>query len=361
VTRTWRARAVTGTAAAILVAGLGVSALPGVAAARPSVVKPAAAAKPSQIEFLPAVQSLRSTSHTTLHARLSAAWEEGVAETSLSVTLTRKGTPEIHSWLFELKNGALAFSPSTGKGSLKAGTQLMPYGKVSLTLTAIGNKHVVTCGTFKTVTQPVRARGVLSFNTHSTGKHRWGTVGGSVRTFGGTNVVSYELGAFQSCSGPFEVPCTSLISWQASTHGAGVNSVSIGGTISTFKGRTRREVFANRTVSLKKPKNASRTDSLEVADQHMAFSESKGKASVRIGASGLLTGSASLISPSTALPPVSFSCGNVAKTQHETSWRVPYKNGKSPLAAHEQIEGSIRLPNISLASQQATVTRETVS
>jgi hypothetical protein len=349
---------VTGTAAAILVAGLGVTALPGVATAGPGVAKPAAAT-PSEIDFVPAVQSLRSTSHATLRTQLSAS-SEGLAR-SVSVTLTRKGTPEVHSWLFSPNSGALTFSPSTGKGSLKVGTQLKPFGKISLALTAIGKKHVVTCGTLKTIAQPVRVRGLFAFNTHSTGKHRWGTVGGSVRTFTGSNIVSYELGTpSTTCGGSFAFPCTALIGWDAASHGSGLNSVSMGGTISMFKGKTRREVFAGRTVSLKMPKGASRTDSMEVSVKHMTFSVSKGKASLRIGAGGVLTGSASLISPSAGVSETS-PCGKPAKTQHDTSWRVPYKNGKSPLTAREQIEGPIRLPNISLASSQASLSRETVS
>jgi hypothetical protein len=358
MTTSWRRRGLAVSAVAALLLGTGVATLPAVA------VTKAPAPQLDGLSFLPAVQSLTSNTHKTLRVSLGAALtiQGGSKFTSMNVMVTRKGVPEMHTWFFDLKNGSLAFNPATGKGSLRAGTQAEPFSKVALSLVATGKKHTVTCGTFKTITQPVKVAGIFTFDTRSTGKGRWGKVGRNVkRTFTGKSDVLYETGLFQTCGGgPPAIPCSATITWSAFHQGAGVNEVSMSGTIRSVHGKSASMLFASRNVAIAKPKNTVRTDTTNLADHRMTFVVSKGKASVHVGASGPFTGSVALISQS-AGSAFSIPCG-VSKTESVMSWTAPYKNGKSPLTVHEQIEGPIRLPNIPLSSTSpASIDRDTIS
>lgn len=358
MTRILRRRAVASGAVVALIVGAGVATLPAAAVARPAAVKL------DGLSFLPAVQSLTSNTHKTLRVQLGSTVtkQSGTTSTSLNVTVTRHGTPEMHAWYFNLKNGSLSYSPARGKGSLHVGSQVEPYSKITLSLTATGKKHVSTCQTYKTITQPVKVRGAFSFDTRSKGKGRWGKVGGSAkRTFAGRSEVVYETGLFHACTGNFVFPCSSEISWSAVHSGTADNEVALSGGITKVHGKNHGRLFATRNVSLSKPKGALRSDSVNITDNRMTFIVSSSKASIRLGASGPVSGSATLISPA-AGQAFSIPCGKAGKMEIDTSWHAPYKNGKSPLAVHEQIEGSIRLPNIPLsASEPATIDRETIS
>jgi hypothetical protein len=357
--RTWR-KMLAGSAVATLIVGVGVVGLPAVVA-----VAAPAPPKLDGISFLPAVQSLESTTHKLLSVGLGASKSTQSDSTfsGANVSVSRKGVPESHNWNFTLTAGSIAYNPATGRGFVHSATQLKPFGKIALTLRAIGKSHTTTCGTYKTITQRVSARGVFIFDTHSTGKGRWGKVGhNAARTFTGRSEVIYETGEFQSCGPPFIYPCSADVGWSAFTSGAGINEVSFDGSISTVGKKTVRMLFVVRTAGLKAPKGASRTDQMDIRDSRMTFAVASKKATIRLGATGPITGSATLISPTAGTKSTPFSCGKTPKrTQNETSWQAPYKNGKSPLTVHEQIEGPFRLPNISLASHESEVTQSTVS
>jgi hypothetical protein len=342
--RTWR-KVLAGGAVATLIVGVGVVGLPGAV----SVAAPAPP-KLDAVSFLPAVQSLESTTHKVLSVGLSAnkSIQTGSSFSSANITVSRKGVPESHSWNFDLTSGAVAFNPATGKGFVHSATELRPFGKIALTLRAIGKGRTVTCGTYKTTTRRVSVRGVFIFDTRSTGKGRWGKVGhNKARTFAGRSEVIYETGGFQSCQGPFIVPC---------------NEVSFDGSISKAGKKTVRMLFVFRNVGIKTPKNASRTDEMDIRDNRMTFVVANKRATVRLGASGPITGSATLISPAAGTKISPSSCGKAPKrTQNEMSWRAPYKNGKAPLTVHEQIEGPYRLPNISLASAHSEINQSVVT
>jgi hypothetical protein len=353
---TKRRRALALGAAATLMVGLGLTTLPAAASAKP------AAASLDGLSFNSAAQSLHSNTHKTLNLFVEAnqSIQEGTTSSSASIQVSRQGVPEMHDWDFgEIKNGTLAFDPGTGKGSLKTGSQLDPYAKLSLTLTATGKPNVTKCQTYKTITQRVNVRGRVSFDTRSTGKNRWGKVSaGAKYSFSGTNEVVYETGVFQSCGGNFTVPCSSGVNWNAFQEGNGIDNVSISGNIR----KHGSSLFALRNASLPKPKNAVREDTVNIAFNKMSFSvSSSNKATVKVGAAGQVSGSATLASPnpgtSSQIP-----CGNAGKHESSMSWRVPYKNGKSPLTVHEQIEGSIKLPNLPLSDTgETSINKSTVS
>jgi hypothetical protein len=226
---------------------------------------------------------------------------------------------------------------------------------VKLTFSPAGKKHVTThCQTFESINQPVKVKGSVAFNTHSKGKHKWGKVAKHGK-IGGKGSVQYETGQFASCGGGGATRCFGGTSWSASHQGnSGVNEVSIAGTLGKPS-----HLFATRNISLNRPKNAVRSDTVNVVDKHMTFSVKGGKATVKVGAQGKVSGSATLAASSagTKFP---VPCGK-GKTENTTDWDAPYKNGKSPLTAHEQIEGGISLPNLAESSHQASIDKTTVS
>jgi hypothetical protein len=261
-----------------------------------------------------------------------------------------------------VKQGSVTYSPAKGKGSITTAAQLAPFAKVDLVLKATEKKKTTTCGTYTTVTQPVTVKGVVSFDTRSTGKHRWGKVGSKKkRTFSGKSAVTYETGTFDSCGGSgYVTPCQASVEWSAYRQGSGINETGVSGTFSG-NGKSNPVLFAFRNVSLKKPKGATREDTLTARDKKMTFSMSGGKATVKVGAAGPISGSATLSSPKVGQ---SFGnpCGSAGKTETTTSWVVPFTNGKSPLTVHEQIEGSYRLKNIPYSDTGTTsIDRQTVT
>jgi hypothetical protein len=337
-------------ALASLLIGLSVVGLPGAAAAKPAPV-------PDGISFGASIQAMTSTTHKHLRISLSASESssDGTHFESADVDVMRAGASENHGWEFKLKEGSLRFSPGTGKGSLTTGSQLNPFATISLKLIATGKKHTVVCHTSRTVNQPVKVTGVFSFDTRSTGKSRWGKVGGSHRrTFKGKSVVTEQFGPLQFCGGATtNPPCISDASWSVLKEGSGIDEVDLSGTIAKVGGKTRKTVTAFRNVSLAKPKGATRFDSISTIDKHMTFSVSgAGLAAFHIGAGGAVTGSAGLVS-TVAGSSFPLGCGKKA-TQTTTQWDAPYKNGKPSLVLHEQIEGNYRMANQSGIIDQDT-------
>jgi hypothetical protein len=327
-------------AVASLVVGFGVASFPPTAVAKP-------ARTVESITLNAAAQTLLSTTHKKLQVAVfvNRINEGGSPFASADITVTRHGLPENHTWTFDVTNGSLTYSPSTGKGSLKTGSQLEPFGQLTLRLTAVGKKSTASCKGSATVSQRVKVRGVLSFDTRSTGKGRWGTVGGSTKvTFSGSSYVGYQLGPFQDCNHAAPA-CVSDVSWTATKEGSSGNELSLSGSFTKVGGKTVKTIEAVRDTRLATPKHAIRVDSVQLSGAKMTFAKKKGIASVHIGASGGVTGSASLVSP-TAGSSYSEQCGH-HHTQKVTSWVAPYRNGKTPLTVVEQVEGDFRVPNLS--------------
>jgi hypothetical protein len=71
-----------------------------------------------------------------------------------------------------------------------------------------------------------------------------------------------------------------------------------------------------------------------------------------------VSGSATLKGPqgSTGTPQA---CGK-GHTQTSTSWQSTFKNGSKPLTVKEQIEGPLKLPNIAVTDNQASISKTKV-
>jgi hypothetical protein len=343
-------RIVVAAAAVGIAVGSGIAALPSVAGARP------AAAQLDGFSFGTGVLHLKSSSHKTLNVSVfvDQSVQSGHTFSNANVTVSTKGSPESHEWTFSLTNKSLTFNPATGKGTVKTGKQLKPYGSLKLKFRTTGKAQVSKCHTFKTINQRAKGNGAFAFNTRSSGKHKWGKVArhGAV----GKGFLTYETGPFASCGNTFTPPCESGISWNASkSSSSGINETSFNGSISK-----RSTLFVSRNTSLKKPKNADRFDTISLVDKHMSFKVKAGKATVKVGGSGHVTGGATLTSPNpgSAFP---LPCGKHGKTENTTSWQASYKNAKSPLSVHEQIEGPLKLPNLGVSTGRVNIDKTTVS
>ena len=331
----------------------------GLAASSPSAVAKPTAKTFNSLTFQTSQQLLNSSTHKKLFVAIYANEQTSSAQTSsfANVSVSRKGFAENHGWSFSpFKVGSLKYNPSTGKGSLNSGKQLGPFGKLALRMKASGKAHVQHCGTMNITTQPVNVQGAWTFNTRTKGKSGWGKVKvGRSHHFHGANSIVYNTGTPDQCGNNFVLPCFKGVTWSAFKQAAGTNNTSLGGNISKHS-----TLFASRNVALKKPSIAHRSDSVNVPGK-MSFKQAKGKATVSVGAKGPVSGSARLLGPKSS-PPSGFPCGrNPQRTQTSTSWSASYKNGKSPLTVHEQIEGNIKLPNLHVSSSgETSINKSTV-
>lgn len=336
-----------GSALALLVA-FGVSALP----STPVAAKPAAA-QPTSFSITVNPQKVTSSSHTKLTVQINASkFSQGGSGTSSSASfsLSAKGAPDSHNWGFPLSGHSVSYNTGTGKGTIKTGRQAKPYGLIKTTVKKHGKPNVTKCHTYKSVSQPVVLHGKWGFNTHSKGKHKWGK---AVRSGKFKGTVYYSIGQFQQCGPAFRIPCFKGVSWSAfHPFGSSFNQVSLSGNVGF-------SIFASRSVSLAKPRNASRNDYVMLTNKHQKFSVRHGKATVKVGSGPGASGSATLKSPQAGNQGTPQACGR-GHTETNTSWQASYKNGSKPLTVKEQIEGPLKLPNIAATSSEASINKSKV-
>jgi hypothetical protein len=352
-------------AAAVVIAGLGA---PAVASGATPTTPMAAAASPAlpvlgAFSFTGAVQSLTSSTHKGLQVEVAATNAPDPATelnpSSLTLTVSRKHAPERHNWVFELPRDAdLSYDNATGLGVLKTGSAIKPYGALDLALTAVGRETVTGCGRTRADVQPVRVTGTMSFDTRSKGPNRWGSVGGTARrTFTGHSVITIFAGVDKLC-GSFLPPCVTTMSWLAhkTTPGntIGNDEVILQEFASTVGSRTTYTVSGERIRHLATPDKAVRTDTTTLSVPHSTFAFPASSAHVTVTPQApSLTGSTGLAS-TTQTESVGLACGHFPQLQTTTMWDATYRNAATPLALHEQIEGSYKLPN---AVTSAEITR----
>jgi hypothetical protein len=348
-------RALSVLTATTVVLGLGVTGAaaagtPGTAAA---TERPALAVL-GPFTFTGATQAMRSTTHKALRVSLFAtdrptAGTE-VAPDAMTVTVSRRHSPERHSWAFELPTASdFSYDEDARSGALTTGSAIEPFGALSLTLTAVGRGQSVGCGRTRADNQQVRVTGTMRFDTRSTGSSRWGVVGGSHRiTFTGRSIVSILHPADKLC-GSVLPPCVAASSWLAhkTTPGTSIanDEVILQELASTVGGSTRYAVSGERITQLARPVKAVRTDTTTLTVAHTTFGFPAQSARVTVPSSApSLTGSARLSSTSET-ESVGLACGTFPQTSTTTMWTAAYRNAAQPLALHEQIEGTYRLPN----------------
>lgn len=340
---------------------LGLMGASGVLAATGFGLVPAALAAPHDV---PAVQSvaLQSsqtavTSSTSHHLRVQVTANQTQASSSrvpssgqVTVTLGT-GTSdksEFHQWQFQDADGALTVD-STGNGNLTmSNAQLSPFGKINLTIAPIGDPVVHSCeGTPQSQTQDVSLEGTFFFDSRSTGKNAWGSVGKKSNsfTFAATNTLTTTYvdtnptGCLPNLG--FQ-PCAASLFWQSGTEAV---------TLSGVKTGRHGSIFASRTTDLTAPADATRIDEAFGTSRKLVLKTSGTAASLSVTGDHNSTGSAALSAKKHAKP-YSAQCrkGGKSKVETSTTWSdAKYKNGSRPLAVKAEIFGAIKVADSSTA------------
>jgi hypothetical protein len=269
---------------------------------------------------------------------------KGGGTRDVSVTLSRTGGGfESHEWSFPIKSASFGYNTSTKKGSLKVTKAMGKYGEVKLALAKDGKTRNASCSSGKETVTPVSLKGIVYFDTRSSGSHRWGHVGS--KTIKMTVLKHNLLTLDYNCS--LKTPanaCYSGTSWFTGSGGshADLSGGSLGsaGTIS-----------ADRSVSLKKPKGATRFDFVTVSAPKPVLKRASTPGgtttySVKTKKHTRATGSAQL-SSTEAGTPLPGTCRSKGKT-HETTttfYDGSYTNGKPALVVHADIFGNFHVGN----------------
>jgi hypothetical protein len=262
----------------------------------------------------------------------------------MTVTLTTGGrVGEEHSWYFPVSKNKLTYS-SSGHGKLAA-TSFGAYGRVKLALTASGKTKTKTCSVDDfIVTRYVVVRGTLLLNTHSKGKHRWGSVGGT--HFRSTHRWELDEVYGNGCYDFPPTPCFDGVNW--STQDMTTAAVRFFGDTTTIRGKHVGLVEGSRAVSLRSPKGAVRYDSVEAESPAPSYTEgSDGSQTVSVTTRGhLVTGSATLSNGAPSDPVTEESPCKTAKGESGVESFVgrdaAFVVGSKGLTAHEQVFGSLR-------------------
>jgi hypothetical protein len=290
-----------------------------------------------------------SSTHHKLRVQVSATKDlESTGNDAVTVTLSTPHNSESHAWAFPFSAARMKVGVK-GNGSISLPTSAMsPYGRLSLSFKATGAARTAKChGVPALKTRHVVISGRLLFETHSTGKYRWGQVGSSHRAihFGTTSTVVWTYDTSGTGCGGQQFPpdpCVYGLVWLV-LHG------SVEFSEISRKSAAAGEVGAERTVDLKRPKGAQRTDNtfgrtrpllLTVADT--------GLTTLAVHADGgNATGSATLTSPEPAQVMTS-GCG-ADSVQTRTTWPADYDHGSPRLRLSEQVFGALTMPDTSHA------------
>jgi hypothetical protein len=279
----------------------------------------------------------------------------GLVTVTLSTGTSDKS--EFHEWSFPGADGALSVD-STGAGKLTmTNPQIAPFGKMNLTITPVGDPTTQSCdGTPRSQTQKVSLDGTFFFDSMSSGKNAWGTVGQKSKsfTFAATNTVTttYVNTNPTACLPDFgNLPCASSLFWQSTPNeGLSLSGVKVG---------THGSIFASRTTDLSAPAGAKRIDEAFATSKKLVLTTSGTAASLPVKSDTNSAGSAKLSAKKHGKP-FSTNCKKAGKSRVETSttWNnAKYKNGSKPLAVHEQIYGAIKIAN----NRAAQITRTRIT
>jgi hypothetical protein len=348
--------------AGVMIAPMAISVV--AAGAAPAHRSVAATRKPAKnFSLLSAPQSFTSSTHKHLRITVNAVGgptELGpgtvVYQIPVSLTVSRKGALETHNWEF-IATGKKVFTYNsiTGKGVLRTGSAMKPFGSMTLRITATGRTRFTGCGGSRQAVRAAKLKGTFSFDTRSTGASKWGKVGSShPRTFTGHSTMSYLASTDKQC--PMPLPCNPGMSWQAQNITSAGDAVTLVGSAIKVGAKTRYTLSGDRQLPLAKPSGAFRTDDITISLKRMPFTFKGTSAKVGVPSSGAaLTGAATLTS--TSENPVStLFCGpKLATMQTDTHWPAAFKNAKKALSLNEQIEGAFKVPNLTGSIDRITV------
>jgi hypothetical protein len=242
------------------------------------------------------------------------------------------GAHEQHTWGLPAKHAAIKVAADRD-GKIVTGN-VAPFGKLSLRVTAAGRGTSAQCANTPamTVAYPVTITGSVSFNTHSTGKHRWGSIHNKHLRFAGSTLLDNYGAAF--CIPPLDSACPDRGITYASIY-TGLHGVSLEGE--QVAGKPAR-IDLLRSSALKKPIGATRQDDVlgtSATDSIVAHPNGGATLSLK-PTSADITGSATLAD---AAKPDVIACPANA-THTSTDW-TSATLASHRLTGHAQIFGNL--------------------
>lgn len=316
-------------------------------AAGPAVAAKGATPKPEALFLFSSATKVKTSTHHKVI--VSVTYNAFTGESpSLGVSVSTPNNQESHDWSFPVTSSVLKVSNS-GHGSLSVPkAKLGPYGVIKLKISPAGAAKNDKCSGQLTETyRPIKMSGAFFLDTRSTGKNKWGTVGKKKHfTFTGKGSYSKEYAA--DCQYPTK--CETSLYWDSGYNGASSTpTVDLSGD-GKLTGGT---INGSRSVSLPKPKGATRSDNVTIKGT-WTFSSSTHGATLKVKAGSGGAGTATL---SSTQSPYSYpeKCGkNNSKTQKTQDWSASYTNGKPALTLHEQVFGPLSAKNSAEASLDRT-------
>jgi hypothetical protein len=306
---------------------------------------PTSAPAITAISMSTSLTALHSSRHDPLVISVDATRNNlrSLGQSSVSVEIGSPKQVETHTWTFDIPKTALN-AKTSGSGTLVVPrANIAPFGTISLRFTSTGKpvKTVCNSNAYSTA-QKVTVRGTVFFNTHSTGAHRWGSVGSTSRrfTFRRGSVLVKDFGENLDCPSGSPLPCGYSIIWFV---GSANQLVGLeGGTA----GKTGGVIDASRTKNLAKPKHASRVDEVVTpAARPTIRTTGADTIAMSIRSAGHdATGSATMYGTSVG-PPSPSICGK-GKTSTSSGWTATFSNNNPRLVIKEAIFGPITMPNI---------------
>jgi hypothetical protein len=290
----------------------------------------------------PEAQAITVFAHVTssTHKKLTMFVDANKSQGGGTMSVGLQSGAESHDWSFSLPAGAFTLN-GKGDGTLDVPTSaISPYGSVKLNISSVGGTVTKRCSASAHITsRKLKVAGTFVFNTHSSGKHKWGTVGSKSSKVSFTGTTDSAFGQpFTTCLGASTQRCAKSVSWSA---GNGDGSLSFGGDTA---GKGRGFIDASRSERLPAPSGATRNDSVDVHAPPPDVKHGKhGSATLLVRTSGgVARGSAKLVSQHGGSS-TRISCGNGQK-EKSTVWNASFKNGKPALGVSEQVFGAFTLP-----------------
>ena len=328
-----RARALAVLTAAAM-APAGIAAVPGSASADAAR---ASAPKIDSTYVSGAPTTVKSSSGKKL--KLSVFASKSAHGANLGVTLANaKG--ESHQWNFTVPAKAVRVDRK-GAGKVVSGAKLGKYGTVSLSVEPAGKIKTLRCnGTAYAKSRKVVLRGKMLFDTHSTGKSKWGKVGAKGFRFAAPSTVGWSFaGVAVDCAPDGVSMCTTGTSWNAGDYST-VPVVSLFGATEGSRGY----VTGIRSVSLPKPKDAMRFDIVRRSTPAPTITTEGSTTTLRITGAG----SGTLTSET---EPMTYETQCGGKTQVWTNWSpATFRNGSTPLRLSAQVFGAFTVKDGSTGS-----------
>jgi hypothetical protein len=331
-------------AAPVLAAAVAVPAGAGVAAAE--VARPAGTVTQEDVTGAPL--AVTTTKGVKLTMAVDVSDDPGTTNSVVAVDLFTAKDVEVHGWTFDDK--APDFTTKGSGGSFNSGASLGSFGHVDLTFTRTGSVARSCLADQPFSRQKATVKATISFNTMSTGSHAWGSIPARSYTFGAAS----DVGEFSSgtCTMPTEA-CTLGDDWIL-----GHFDTKVGAASELFSGSQggvalgpSGDVVLSRVTELAAPAGALRVDSVESKEPFPKLTVSGSSATMSVTtSSGVIHGSATLKSIDKP-EKLTMKCSGT-KSETETTWAASYTNGRTALAASEQIYGTITAKNQTGTSEE---------